>query len=226
MIGCSALKRIDTSIRRLTFWLACGVWLVASPALAHPHVWVTMKEQLIYAPDGALVGIRHAWTFDEMFSAYATQGISAKTKGQFTREELQSLAKLNVESLKEDGYYTNTWTDGQKRTDVFETPTEYWFDYDAEKTELTLHVTLTLKTPLTAKDLMIQIYDPIFFVDFGLDEKTPATLVTAPAQCAVSTSRPGGSPSFQPGVNQLLTKSDANIGMGMQFASRISVRCP
>ncbi|MGC2436499.1 MAG: hypothetical protein WA478_07340, partial [Pseudolabrys sp.] len=53
-------------------------------------------------------------------------------------------------------YYTNTWTDGQKRTDVFETPTDYWFDYDPEKSELTLHVTLRLKTPLTAKDLMIQ----------------------------------------------------------------------
>jgi len=185
-----------------------------------------MKEELIYAPDGALVGIRHGWTFDEMFSAYATQGIGAKTKGQFTREELQSLAKLNVESLKEDGYYTNTWTDGQKQADVFEFPTEYWFDYDPEKSELTLHVTLRLKTPLTAKDLMIQIYDPIFFVDFGLDENAPATLVTAPAQCAVSTSRPSGSPSFVPGINQLFTKSDANVGMGMQFASKISVRCP
>jgi len=116
--------RIDTSIRRLTFCLACQAWLIASPALAHPHVWVTMREELVYAPDGALVAIRHAWTFDEMFSAYATQGIGAKTKGQFSREELQSLAKLNVESLKEDGYYTNAWTDGQKRTDLFESPTE------------------------------------------------------------------------------------------------------
>jgi ABC-type uncharacterized transport system substrate-binding protein len=206
--------------------LACCAWLVASPVLAHPHVWVTMKEELIYAPDGALVGIRHAWTFDEMFSAYATQGISARTKGQFTREELQSLAKLNVESLKQDGYYTNAWIDGQKRTDIFEAPTEYWFDYDPDKTELTLHVTLSLKTPLNPKDLMIQIYDPIFFVDFGFEEGDPATLVTAPTQCTVTTSRPGGSPSFVPGFNQLFTKSDANIGIGMQFASKISVRCP
>ena len=173
MIGNSALMRIGTSVRRLTLGFACCVWLVASPALAHPHVWVTMKEELIYPPDGALVGIRHAWTFDEMFSAYATQGISAKTKGQFTREELQPLAKLNVEFLKEDGYYTNTWIDGHKRNDVFEAPTEYWLDYDTEKTELTLHVTLPLRTPLTAKDLMIQIYDPIFFVDFGLNENEP-----------------------------------------------------
>jgi ABC-type uncharacterized transport system substrate-binding protein len=218
--------RIDTSIRRLVFGLACCLWPIVPPALAHPHVWVTMKEEVIFTPDGTLVGIRHAWTFDEMFSAYATQGIGAKTKGQFTRDELQPLAKLNVDSLKEDGYYTNTWTDGQKLTDVFETPTDYWFDYDPAKTELTLHVTLYLKTPLMAKNLMIQIYDPVFFVDFGLDENAPATLVMAPAQCALTTSRPGGSPSFVPGVNQLFTKSDANIGMGMQFASKISVRCP
>ena len=61
VIGCSALMRTDMSIRRLTFCLACCVWLIASPALAHPHVWVTMKEELIYALNGALVEIRHAW---------------------------------------------------------------------------------------------------------------------------------------------------------------------
>ena len=33
----------------------------------------------MYAPDGTITGIRHAWTFDDMFSAFATQGIDSKT---------------------------------------------------------------------------------------------------------------------------------------------------
>ena len=36
-----------------------------------------------------------------MFSAFATMGIPAQTKGQFTRQELQPLAEVNVTSLKE-----------------------------------------------------------------------------------------------------------------------------
>ena len=200
--------------------------MLASPALAHPHVWVTIKEEFGYGPNGELLSVHHAWTFDDMFSAYALQGLVAKTKGQFTREELQSLAKLNVESLKEDGYYTYAWIDGQKRSNLFDDPTNYWFDYNAETSELTLNVTLRLKSPVSAKQLVVEIYDPVFFVDFGLDRDKPVELVTAPPQCSVSTTRPGGSPSYVPGVNQLFTASDANVGMGSNFASKILVQCP
>jgi hypothetical protein len=55
----------------------------------------------VYAPDGSITGIGHAWAFDDMFSTYATQGLESKEKGKFTRDELAPLAKDNVESLKE-----------------------------------------------------------------------------------------------------------------------------
>jgi ABC-type uncharacterized transport system substrate-binding protein len=79
---------------------------IATPAHAHPHVWVTMHTDLVYAPDGSITGIRHAWSFDDMFSTFATQGLDSKEKGKFTREELAPLAKVNVESLKEFDYFT------------------------------------------------------------------------------------------------------------------------
>ena len=41
---------------------------------AHPHVWVTMTEELLYAPDGSVTGVRHAWTFDDMFSTSSRSG--------------------------------------------------------------------------------------------------------------------------------------------------------
>ncbi len=89
--------------------------LPAGQADAHPHVWATIKTDLLYAADGSISGVRHAWTFDDMFSAFATMGIKAKTKGQFTREDLQPLAKVNVDSLKEFAYFTFATMDGVKR---------------------------------------------------------------------------------------------------------------
>jgi ABC-type uncharacterized transport system substrate-binding protein len=83
-------------------------------AQAHPHVWITFKSELLYAPDGTLTGIRHAWSFDDMFSAFALQGIQSKEKGKFTREELAALAEVNVSSLKEFGYFTFVTADGKK----------------------------------------------------------------------------------------------------------------
>jgi ABC-type uncharacterized transport system substrate-binding protein len=79
--------------------LAGGIALGTAAAEAHPHVWITAKSEVVYAPDGSMTGVRHAWTFDEMFTTYALQGLATKTKGVYTREELAPLAQTNVESL-------------------------------------------------------------------------------------------------------------------------------
>ena len=79
------------------FFVTLAVLFIAAPALAHPHVWVTMRTELVYAPDGRITGIRHAWSFDDMFSTFAIQGLDSKEKGKFTREELAPLAKVNVD---------------------------------------------------------------------------------------------------------------------------------
>jgi ABC-type uncharacterized transport system substrate-binding protein len=51
---------------------ACaGLVITTAAARAHPHVWVTVKSELVYAPDGTVTGVRHAWTFDDMFSVVA-----------------------------------------------------------------------------------------------------------------------------------------------------------
>ena len=63
----------------LRFLFAAVLALFATTAVqAHPHVWVTMKSELLYAPDGTVTGVRHAWTFDDMFSTFATQGLESK----------------------------------------------------------------------------------------------------------------------------------------------------
>ena len=121
----------------------------AAPARAHPHVWVTMKTELVYAPDGTITGVRHAWAFDDMFSAFATQGLESKEKGKFTREELAPLAKVNIESLKEYDYFTYATADGVKVPLTDPLP-DYWLDYKDQV--LTLNFTLPFKTPVKAKD--------------------------------------------------------------------------
>ena len=129
-------------ITRILF-AALVTLVIAAPAHAHPHVWVTMHTELVYAPDGSITGMRHAWSFDDMFSTFATQGLESKEKGKFTREELAPLAKVNVESLKEFDYFTYATADGKK---VGARPTrtpDYWLDYKDEV--LTLNFTLAVQ---------------------------------------------------------------------------------
>lgn len=200
---------------------------LATPAQAHPHVWVTMNTDVLYAPDGSVTGLRQAWAFDDMFSAYSTMGMPAKTKGEFTREELQPLAQVNVESLKDYAYFTYAWIDGKRLKDAFTDPIDYWLTYDDKANVLTLHFTLPFKKPVKAKVLKIEIYDPEFFIDFGFAEKNPVNLVGAPLQCALWTEKPPDVNFLSPqNLNRAFVPSEANIGMGMDFANKILVQCP
>jgi len=72
------MKRIIQSI----FAAAAGLLIATGAAQAHPHVWITMTSTVLYAPDGIVTGVRHAWTFDDMFSTFATQGLASKEKGK------------------------------------------------------------------------------------------------------------------------------------------------
>jgi ABC-type uncharacterized transport system substrate-binding protein len=206
-------------------WLglaAIALMLGATAAQAHPHVWITAKSELIYAPDGTITGVRHAWTFDDMFSTYALQGIEAKTKGAYTREELAPLAQTNVESLKEFAYFTFAKADGKKQR--FTEPVDYFLDY--KNTELTLHFTLPAKTPFKTRQLTLEVFDPAFFIDFKYADKDPVKLVGAPADCKMQFQRPndGTASAQQLGEQNFLNGESSNFGA--MFANKIVVECP
>jgi ABC-type uncharacterized transport system substrate-binding protein len=219
-------------VQLLRFWLLTLTAVVAcldtSAADAHPHVWVTMRTAVLYAPDGAVTGLRQDWTFDDMYSAFALTGVNAKRKGRFTRVELQPLAQVNIDSLKDFGYFTFAKLDGKRRQgDAFATPVDYWLDYDSETAELTLHFTLPLKQPAAAKHLVVEIYDPEFFIDFAFAENDAVKLIGAPTQCKFSAEKPQDDNFLtSQSLNRFYVPSEANIGMGMKFANKISVECP
>jgi ABC-type uncharacterized transport system substrate-binding protein len=203
---------------------AAAVLAFAGNAAAHPHVWVTMKSSVVYAPDGTVIGVRHAWTFDDMFSTFATQGLESKKKGEFTREELQPLAKVNVESLKEYDFFTYAKMNGKKA--AFVEPTEYHLEYTDQV--LTLHFMLPLLSPAKLQTLDFEVFDPGYFVDFQLAEKDAVALAGAPAGCAVTVGKPQ---EMTKELAQRLSQIGPNEQIpantfGAQFANKIAVRCP
>jgi ABC-type uncharacterized transport system substrate-binding protein len=206
----------------LRFLLAAFVCLAVGAAQAHPHVWVTVTEELLYAPDGSVTGVRHAWTFDDMFSAFAIQGLEQKTKGTFTREELAPLAQVNVESLKEYAYFTYAKVNGRRQKDAFADPVDYWLGYNPKDTALTLYFTLPFKRPVKAEKLDLEIYDPEFFIDFGFADKEPVRLLGAPGRCTAAVEKPHDD-SFPATLrfDRSLLTSEANKGMGASFSNRI-----
>ncbi|HEY4141673.1 MAG TPA: DUF1007 family protein [Pseudolabrys sp.] len=212
------------------FWLTLLALVFAaqsfdSVAYAHPHVWVIMKSEVLYAPDGTVTGVRHAWSFDDMFSTFATQGLDAKEKGKFTREELAPLAKVNIESLKEYDYFTYATADGVKVPMADPLP-DFWLDYQDQV--LTLNFTVPLKKPVKAKLFKVDIYDPTIFVDFEFDKKTPAHLVGAPSGCKLDVVLPRELTFAESKALAQIPADETNTSMafGAQLANKILVNCP
>ena len=205
--------------------LALALAGLAAPALAHPHVWVTAKAEIVYAEDGHVAGVRHVWTFDPAYTAYVTQGLDRNGDGKLTPDELQELAKVNAESLVDFDYFTVLKVNGLKQ--AFEAPRDYGMTMD--KDQVTLSLVLPLKGPAKGKTVSLEVYDPTFFVSFGLAEGEDAVrLAGAPKGCAATVTRPKPLDGAQ---QQKLSETffealTSASNYGSNFANRAIVACP
>jgi ABC-type uncharacterized transport system substrate-binding protein len=204
--------------------LTATVLTVAGPAFAHPHVWVTMRSQVAFTPDGKVSSVIHDWTFDEMYSSFATQGLAPA--GQLVkRADFAPLAKENAGSLAQIGYFT-TLKIGGKAVDFGEV-TDYWMEERPDHL-VTFHVVLPLKTATApGKFFSLLVADPEFFIDFEFDNDG-VKLAGAPAGCSLSLAKPK---PLEADESTKLTESffsglAPGANFGFKMASRAIVACP
>ncbi len=164
-------------------WLLSG----AAPAVAHPHVWVVVEATILF-DKGSISGIRHKWTFDDMYTAMAIQGLDANKDGVYDRKELDELAKVNMEGLKEFEYFTYVKL-GVQRLKT-KPPADYYLEH-AKDGLLSLFFTVPFAQPVLAdaQDFGFQVTDPGYFIAFEFAKQEPIKLAEgAPAGCKPSLS--------------------------------------
>lgn len=194
-------------------------------ASAHPHVFVVAKETVLFTPEGKVSGIRSAWTFDDMYSSFAIQGLGSPDQ-ILTEEQLAPLAKTNVDSLAEFGYFTVVKAAGKSME--FDAPVDYALQETPDKL-VTLRFTLPLRTPAAAtRAFTLQVYDPTYFVSFEFDNKDPVQLASAPSGCSTNVVKPqpleGG--DTRKLTEAFFTNMSPGLDFGIKLASRIVVACP
>lgn len=167
--------------------IAASALLAAGAALAHPHVQVSVKSVVMLDDAGEITAIRHAWTFDEAFSAFSTAGLDTNKDGRLDREELASLAQVNVESLSEYAYFT--FLRKGKEASEFGAVKDYYLAHDGKA--LTLHFTLPVeKKKLPVKEARLEVYDPSFFVAFDFAKDAPVSVEGGKLACTASIKAP------------------------------------
>lgn len=222
------LPRLRSALAGLVA-LAGAVFGSAVPAAAHPHVFIDARAELVFDAKGMLVAVRHVWRFDDAFSAFASQGLDVDADGTFTRQELQGLAKINVESLKEYDYFTFLKVNDKRKG--FKIPSEYWLQMNDGL--LTLFYTLPLIEPLKVDQtgIKLEVFDPIFFVDFTLAPDEPALLVNNPAGCSLNVHHKGEPDPAAAAILGQIPATERDLPQDLQavtreLANRIDVKCP
>lgn len=209
-------------MRGLAFTLAM---IICTSAAAHPHVWVTVRTHVEFE-GGKVVALVHDWTFDEMYSSFATQGLAPK--GQLvTRAIFAPLAQENAGSLAQVGYYTTLKLDG--KVQEFAPVTEYWMEERPDHL-VAFHVRLNLKQPKPIGRFgSLVVADPEFYIDFEFDDPPNGiTLDHAPDGCSDSLTKPKALEADDKKKldESFFTNLAPGANFGFKMASRAILACP
>lgn len=205
-----------------------AVSLAPAPAAAHPHVWIAARLAVVTDAAGRIAALDVDWTFDEMYSAYATADMPKGKDGKPTAEALATLARQMLANLAEWRYFTEVArmevgdiADNQR----FGTPEEATARLDGKGLAVAFRLPLAAPLLPDGQRLVIRQYDPSFYVAIepaknGIALATPlaATCTTdiaaaQPPQTALNLSEG----SFR--------ASGGTGGIGAMFAASVTVEC-
>ena len=201
---------------------------LAGRAMAHPHVWVTYESTVVY-DKGAVTAFDHIWTFDDMYTQMAIEGLDKNKDGKYTREELAELADVNIQGLKDFDYFTYAKL-GETALKIAG-PKDAWLEYTNGM--LRLHFRVELEQPVLAEaeGFTFAVYDPSFFIAFEPEKDNAIKIAAgAPTGCKAAIIEPKPDANSEDLKQQLLNDAFAqqlgqttNIGGG--FTKTISVSC-
>ncbi len=160
----------------------------ANDAAAHPHVFTKVRTQLI-AKDGALVGLRHTWIFDQVWLENQLLEHDKDNDGKLTREELAPLEAESRQTLEMFRSFTVVRTGGSFVRVV--NPRDVVVEYHGAVLGMSFTATLAKPVPLSGGELLLETYDATYFSSFALDGADAVRFAEpAPAGCTIQAGVP------------------------------------
>ncbi|WP_260986217.1 DUF1007 family protein [Bordetella genomosp. 13] len=150
-------------------------------------MWIDGRASVVFDAQGRMSAVRQQWRFDEMFAAYAAQGLPTEPDGSLSAKTMQAMADDWMQALGApiSHYFTTVEVDGRKQ--AFGKPRDARVTRDA-KGLLTLSFVLPLAKPAApgAQGVKVDVFDPTYFVAYAFDQPDAVSLQAAPAGCRPS----------------------------------------
>ena len=146
-------------------------WLLAAgagPAIAHPHVWIDTKIEVVLNDRNEATDIRISWTYDDLYSLYVVgdMGLDQDWDGKLTPEEE---ARLSGFDMKWDPSFPgDTYALQGGAPLALSRPKDWTATYADGKITSTHLRSLDAPVPVTAEPLLVQVYDPGYYVAYSI----------------------------------------------------------
>ena len=222
MINKLMSRRVKTCVGRAA--LILGLLGVNPALMAHPHVWIEVHNAITLDDQQRIISIEAYWRFDELYSAFAIQGLDANNDGIYSSKELHPILQDNLEEMQKTKFYTHMQVNDQAQSygQVEKAETSFEDGY------LIMRFSLPLLTPVATaeNDIKIATYDPSYYIAMNLAEQQPASLLGPSIEnCQVAIKRPrqAEAPYLEDSI--ATTETDVALKYALQFTAQISVKC-
>jgi ABC-type uncharacterized transport system substrate-binding protein len=145
---------------------------VASPAGAHPHVFVDHTVTVLIGNDG-LEGIHFAWTFDEMFSTMIVLTFDADKDKSFSAKEVKTVEQKHFGNLKELNFFV------QLRVNDKPVTVTAYKDFEVKLVNGQVLYAFTVPVKAAEGTLEVAVEDPTYYSAFALNQKAPVQVQSA-----------------------------------------------
>jgi ABC-type uncharacterized transport system substrate-binding protein len=192
-------------------------------------MWIDMRSYVVFDNRGLIIAIDLEWTFDDAHTRMAIEGLDTDGNGVYSKAELEPLARENIRSLKDYGYFTAPRVNGQLMP-IGEV-VEYAHIYSNELLSLHFHLPLTTPVDPRKDEFLYKVYDPQFFIDMQYATRDSVGIVgKMPDGCSLQLSEVDGDEVRLQIKEMLLSKGrewrpPENEDYGGLFAQPVLVVC-
>lgn len=202
--------------------------LLAGPALAHPHVFIDTRVEVMLDGANRATGLRISWTYDELYSLYVVgdMGLDPDWDGKLTAEEEVRLSGFDMNW--DDGFAGDTYALMADSELALSGPAEWSAGYAGGKIT-SVHVRMFEEpVPVGAEPLVVQVYDPGYYTAYtiALDP-----VVTGGAGCVAEAYAPdlnAADAALQAALAEYTPDMDLEMefpAVGKNFAEEVRVTC-
>ncbi len=222
LYGCT--ESMNMSMKKI-FLTLLGL-LIANAASAHPHSFLDMKNNVLFAQD-KLEGFAMSWILDEITSAELIYEINSSDN---KKETIKKITEELNQSAVDAHYFSELYDEKDQPIKFKSQPTTPRIE--VKNNRVIYHFTLSLATPqnVAGRSFRLFTFEPSYYLSMSYEQPQDVTS-TPQSLCEVAMTEPKVSQSLRLYASKL-DKTETpdmpdsgSFSLGAQFAQKVSIVC-